>query len=400
MPHVFGHEELIKQLGSKQDTTATFGEQGEIKSIKSKPILDIAGQAEKAAQEPRRPTTIPTLAEGKSATGGRGVLGGISDFLGSSEGTQVLSGIARGLDPQGVGGQLADVADSNLEAKQFSALTAKLEAGEEITSADVIGLSPESQQQAAGIIEGKASSARADRQVAALEEGVATKTEASLANIDAVRIRQEFDVNTVNEKIKLEQESLQKKLDAGFVSDTEKNASNERIARIRGDALAGRIAANEKQRRKVSTADIKLSMDLIKPLGVFKDLQATGDNRGRFDFSDATPDEIISRLGAEPMSNEKFMEQTSKTSLTVTEEVELEALRNFQGQLRTFQSQAAETNAAIQSAATSIPPESISAIDAYLRTKKNSKGEPVTIDDENRLRVFNNPTMRAAAGVN
>lgn len=391
MPHVEGHISIAELLGNQQASKVSFGEQGEVTAVESKPLAP----PQQKVQQPLKPAKVPTLSEAKSATQGKGFFGGIGDFLGSPQGKQTLIGVARGLDPKGVGGQLANVAESQLEGQQFAALTNKLEAGEEITSADVVGLSPQAQQQAAGIIAAKGAAGRDERRVASVEEAVQSATEFRQAQVNKIKIAPE----EAQKRDDAELSRLETRLASGRLNNADTNAARIKVAEIRADAVDRNIAAQEKERRKVSSTDIKLNAQLIKPLSVFKDMQSLGA-KGIFDFSDDTPDEVIGKLSVEELTNEKFMELTGKTTLTATQELELDAVRRFQGQVRVFQRQADEVNTAVVQESNSVPTEFISTIDAYLRTKTNSKGEPVTIDDENRLRVFNNPTMRAAAGVN
>lgn len=375
MPHVEGHISIAELLGNQQASKVSFGEQGEIKAIESKPLAPL----QEKTQQPLKPTKVPTLSEAKSATQGGGFFGGIGDFLGSPQGKQTLIGVARGLDPEGVGGQLANIAESQLEGQQFAALTRKLEAGEEITSADVVGLSPQAQQQAAGIISAKGASSRAERDLSLREGAAPSAVELTQARIEDITTRPDVAAEAAEKKAKAVEDVLDKKIAAGVVSDTDRNATAIEVAKIRADAISANIATREKERRKVSAADVKTLSQLIRPLGVFKDLQDLGDQRGFFNFKDATPDEVIGKLSVEELTDEKFMTLTGKTSLTVEQELELDAIRRFQGQVRVFQQQADETN------------EQFNSIDAFLKAQEQS------ITESNRQRVLNDPDMLAAA---
>jgi len=397
MPHVEGHISIAELLGNEQASKVSFGEQGEIKAVESKPLVP----PEQQGQQPLKPTKIPTLSEARETTQGGGLLGGIGDFLGSPQGKQTLIGVARGLDPQGVGGQLANVAESQLEGQQFANLTRKLEAGEEITSTDVVGLSPESQQQAAGIISAQGAAKRDQERIDLTAKAVQSATDLRQAQVGEIKLKPEEAQKRDDATL----ERLEKSLTTGTLDNRETIAARLEIAKIRAGQLDRAIAEREKDRRKISAADIKSLGGFVVATKTFDKIKSASGNF----FTDDETQEVLGRLGNTGMTEAELLKITGGKGLSDEERIDLESINRYAGQVNEFKQQADERIGApppvgglgneFGTQATTIPPEQIPAIDAYLKTKTNSRGEPVSIDDENRLRVLNNPAMRAAAGL-
>lgn len=342
MSHVEGHISIAELLGNQQASKVSFGEQGEIKAIESKPLAP----PQPKVQQPLKPTKVPTLSESRGQV--QSGIGSIGDFLGSPRGTQVLATVGRELskttDSQGrttsigLGGQLANIAESNLESQQFANLTRKLEAGEEITATDLVGLDRESQQAAAGIISAKSAASRDQERIDLTAKAVQSATELRQAQVGQIKAAPDVATEAAQRKVDADITALDKRLASGTLNNRDTNATRLQIAQLQLDKAE---ATSRSSTVKLTPTDINTLSKSLLPLETFKIIQdksgfGAGDLLGLQAGGDEQ--ETLAKLGNEGFSEAQFKTLTGNEP-TIEQKAELDVINRFKRQMDIFKEQ-------------------------------------------------------------
>lgn len=367
-------------------------------SLKSKGLVakSEGGQVQQTAQ--------PTEQK-KGGIGG--LLGSVGSFVGTPAGKSILLDIAEGLSKgRGIGGALTRSAKSDLESQQFNALIAKMERGEEITGTDVVGLSPESQQQALSVVQSKGAESRAvSADVRARElldirqdENIRAGERLDLAKDEPAAIQSRFD-----EGIKAQQERLIQRLGSEEARAQLSADTRIEVARISAQAMRERIAERVKAGKTISPSTIKQLGDFLLPLGVFKDIV----DKSGFGINDLNPfgksrgggneEEVLLGLGNTGITEEAFKDMVGRDTLTQVEIDEIRIINEFKLQTDLFKQQT-ERQPLLPSGGgqlsntgnvSQIPPSVLTEIDNYLSTTIfPGTGKVIGISDENRIARF------------
>jgi hypothetical protein len=436
MPNFFNISELLGD--PNQDTTLTL----RAKPLPAPEAVDVSNAPLKSKKVDTTQRIEPIQsAQASQELQGEEQPGFLSSLLASPTTTTLLSNVATSLDPTGVGGMLCRAAQNQLESQQFGRVIAKIERGEALTAEDVIGLSPQAQQQAFNVVQARGASGRAERELALREEAApgeqaltAARTEQivgageqALSEIEArnqaaqelERLKQAGDANW-----RLDRQIFADRVDYGIINQR----TGERKSIAVGDPSPRDLGIFDQGGRrgetgkKITGSDLDfIGRQVVESAAFSKFLNAQQKFLGipTGAITSDTPERknvLLRQLAAGGLTLEKYKEVTGQKDITPEEIEDVERINRLANQMELFnrqaefqpqlgvqaaQPQATETPQQVDTGARfmtntiqsmtpaqqdefvgSIPPETLQLIDAFLTN--NGKA----LNSKNRAIIF------------